>query len=61
MNGTNGYFSGAVVAKYQSSTYVEDFPIAGTNVYGTIKYDGTTIGINANGQLTIVGGAGVSS
>ena len=48
--------NGAVVAKSLAPTDAAEWPQAGTGVKGVVKYDGTTIALNANGQLTVIGG-----
>lgn len=45
--------NGAVVAKSLAPTDVNEWPQAGTGVDGVIKYDGTTLDRNANGQLYV--------
>ena len=45
--------NGSVVAKSLAPTDVNEWPQAGTGVDGVIKYDGTTLDRNANGQLYV--------
>ena len=37
LSAVNGYYDGAVVAKYLSSTYTPDYPIGSASVFGTFK------------------------
>jgi len=37
LSAVNGYYDGAVVAKYLSATYTPDYPIGSASVFGTFK------------------------
>lgn len=58
--------TGDVIAYADGGSYASGLPVADTYTYGLIKYDGTTIGKNSNGQLYVInsgssgGGADVS-
>ena len=49
----NIYATGGIVAKSLLPTLPTEWPQAGTGVEGVVKYDGTTLDRNANGQLYV--------
>lgn len=53
--------TGDIVAFADGGSYASGLPVADTNTYGLIKYDGTTIGKNSSGQLYVIGGSGGGS
>lgn len=54
--------TGDIVAFADGGNYASGLPVADTSTYGLIKYDGTTIGKNNNGQLYVInGGSGGGS
>lgn len=51
-----------IIAYADGGEYASGLPVADTVTYGLIKYDGTTIGKNSNGQLYVInGGSGGGS
>ena len=46
--------TGDIVAFADGGSYASGLPVADTNTYGLIKYDGTTIGKNSSGQLYVI-------
>lgn len=52
---------GDVVAYSNSSSVSDISAVATTTTYGLVKYDGSTIGKNSNGQLYVIGGTGGGS
>lgn len=53
--------TGDVIAYADDGSYASGLPVADSNTYGLIKYDGTTIGKNSSGQLCVIGGSGGGS
>lgn len=45
-----------IIAYADGGSYVSGLPVADSYTYGLIKYDGTTIGKNSNGQLYVING-----
>lgn len=51
-----------IIAYADGGSYASGLPVADSYTYGLIKYDGTTIGKNSNGQLYVInGGSGGGS
>lgn len=51
-----------IIAYADGGSYSSGLPVADSYTYGLIKYDGTTIGKNSNGQLYVInGGSGGGS
>lgn len=51
-----------IIAYADGGSYASGLPVANSYTYGLIKYDGTTIGKNSNGQLYVInGGSGGGS
>lgn len=45
-----------IIAYADGGSYASGLPVADSYTYGLIKYDGTTIGKNSNGQLYVING-----
>jgi len=54
------FASGAIVAGALNGTLPDDLPGATSLLYGTIKFDPTTLALNGSNQLTVIGGGGGS-
>ena len=47
---------GAVVAGATNGIAPDDLPVATSSLFGVIKFDAATLGLNGSGQLTVIGG-----